>query len=87
MIGNVLVLLDAPQYARGTVYSRFNELIRMRNLEMEWGGGMNYRIDSFYYFIECSFLDSQLETMLDVFATYFAHIRHYGIFELALIPE
>jgi len=35
----------------------------MRDLEMEWGGGMNYRINPFYYFIECSFLDSQLETM------------------------
>lgn len=63
MIGNVLVLLDTPQYSRGTVYSRFNELIRMRDLEMEWGGGMNYRINPFYYFIESFFLDSQLETM------------------------
>ena len=87
MIGNVLVLLDTPQYSRGTVYSRFNELIRMRNLEMEWGGGMNYRINPFYHFIESFFLDSQLQQYVNVLATYFAHIRHYGIFELALILE
>ena len=59
----------------------------MRDLEMEWGGGMNYRFNPFYHFIECFFLDDQLGTMLDVFATYFAHIPHYGIVKLAPIFE
>jgi len=60
MTWNVLVLLDTPQHPDRTIDSRFDELMRMRNLEMEWGGSMNHRINRFYNFIESPFLYSQL---------------------------
>jgi hypothetical protein len=89
MRGNVLVLLDTPQHPYRTIYSRFNKLIRMSDLKMEWGGGVNYRINPFYYFIESAFLYPQLQGKDQIRepATYFTHIRHYSIFELALILE
>ena len=60
MTWNVLVLLDAPQHPDRTIDSRFNKLIRMRHLEMEWGGSMDHSINSLYNFIESPFLHAQL---------------------------
>jgi hypothetical protein len=61
----------------------------MSDLEMERGSGMYYCINPFYYFIESPFLHPQLQgkDKIRELATYFTHIRHYSIFELALILE
>jgi hypothetical protein len=59
----------------------------MGDFEMERRSSMYYRIHLFYYFIERPFLPPQLLHHHPLFATYFAHIRHNSIFELALVLE
>lgn len=51
-----VVLLDRLQDTESTIDSWDKELIGIIGLHVEWGSGVSDTIDSFYSFVECSFL-------------------------------
>lgn len=51
-----VVLFDRLQDTEGTVDSGDEKLIGIIGVHVEWGSGMSDSIDSFYSFVECSFL-------------------------------
>ena len=79
-----VVLLDGLENTEGTVDGRDEELIGIIGVHVEWRGGMCDSIDSFYSFIECSFLR---EVLVNILIHIHIHIQAWDTVSIACVRQ